>query len=314
MNGRAVLAFVCSAMVLCADAAAGQARIEAVIPENSRVAVQQLGATGAAAAAVAMELLPGDIITYPRDSVFVELSCTSGGRTNVYRLTSPFRVLIDVPSDSACHVNILAGRTDVVAEAPSQTSAGGVMLGSSGTEYSVEVTRTREGTVLTCTVFDGVVRAIRGRTAMTGGRGNTVASATAGSKLLWRPEQTVVRLRNTPSEIDRAATTHARFDVAAARRIDPAVNADAAFAQLKALHVRVLSNPTDTAGRVELAKRQLLYRIDDRAAYNLQRADINTEAKARRYQIDPAVVRRATVGRMRIDTLSTALRREPPPE
>jgi hypothetical protein len=284
---RARLCLICTAIELISvSPAAGQARVERIIPQSGRVSVQRAGSVAIERAEVGAALLPGDVAA-TRDSSLLELRCTEEAG-NTYRLQGPFRVLIDVPIDSTCHVNLLAGHGDVIAESPSATTAGGIALGSSGTQYSVEVTREGDQLVRQVAVFEGEV-GVRGS-----GRG-----VAQGSELRWVGlEATSASLSR--HDIERSAEVYARFDAAAAAAEAPGGDSAATYRQLKQLHYDVLANPADTAKRVELAKRQIQYKASYQAAYNLRRANVTNDAALRRYQIDPAVVRANPVLRERI--------------
>jgi hypothetical protein len=144
----------------CVVPAAAQAKLEAIIPADARVLLFALGAERLEPMTAGRELVPGDIVLVPVDSVLVELSCTVASRTSTHRLRSPFRVMIDVPMDSACATSVLSGEMNVLAESPTQTTAGGVVLGSTGTQYAVEVRRTEAGVMRKLTVFDGRLRVL----------------------------------------------------------------------------------------------------------------------------------------------------------
>lgn len=263
--------------------AAAQARIESIIPEDAAIDVHPLGSDSTVRAAVGLELMPGDLIGTAGDSVFVALRCGSEGRAASYLLTSPFRVLIDVPTTASCHVNLLSGLTEVVAEAPTETTAGGVTLGSTGTQYAVELRRSGNALVFNCIVYDDTVRVLT----------RPGLQAVAGTKLVWSAG-TVRLARNATEDLTRSAATYARFDLAAAGRQGVQVTDTAATVrQLTALHYAVLANPTDTARRADLAREQLRYRVDEGAVYNLNRVDVRTDAALRRYRIDGAVLRGA---------------------
>jgi hypothetical protein len=278
------LPLLCGLLLLLPMPAASQARIEAIIPSAERIAVARLGADGGVRPEVGMQLEPGDMLISSADSAFIELSCGEEGQTNTYIITSPFRILIDVPTMASCHVNMLSGLTEVVAEAPTETTAGGVTLGSTGTQYAVELRRDGDARVLNCIAYDGTVRVLTRPDLMVAG----------GAKLLWYGERGVEQVPNTRQDLERSAATYARLDLATAQRQSVAIQDPAsALRELSALHYRVLANPADTAPRVELAKEQIRYRVSDRAVYNLNRVGIRDEAALRRYEIDPAVVRGA---------------------
>ena len=278
---RAWLLFPVVLLGVAPAGAMAQARIQAIIPENAAIDVHPLGSDDAVRATVGLELMPGDLITTGSDSVFVELRCGADESTISYMLTAPFRVLIDVPATASCHVNLLSGLTEVAAEAPTETTAGGVTLGSTGTQYAIDLRRRDNELVLSCIVYDDTVRVLSrpGRQAV------------AGSKLVW--SSGTVRLdRNTTEDLRRSAATYARFDLFAAGRQGMAVADTAAAARrLTALHYAVLENPTDTTSRAELAREQIRYGANDRAVYNLNRVNLRNDADLRRYRIDGAVLR-----------------------
>jgi hypothetical protein len=264
---------------------AAQAKIEALIPPAARILVNRLGADRGELTVVGMELLPGDLLSTSLENVLLELSCLAAEKTSTYRLKSPFRVLLDVPTDSTCHVNVLAGEANTLAESPTQTTVGGVTLSSTGTQYAVEVRRTPEGVTQKVMVFDGELRVLS-----PSARGQAVR---AGGNMAWLPRARQWSLAaNKVEDVDRSAAVYAAFDLDAARRKGATIeDSAAAYNSLKGLHRAVLENPSDTARRVELAKRQVQYRISDQALYNLKRVNVTTDARLQRYQIDPAVLR-----------------------
>jgi hypothetical protein len=264
---------------------AAQAKLATIIPADARVLVFALGGERLEPIATGHELVPGDIILVPVDSVLIELSCTVASRASTYRVRSPFRVMIDVPTDSACATNVLSGEMNVLAESPTETTAGGVVLGSTGTQYAVEVRRTARGVMRKVTVFDGQLRVLSAAA-----RGLEVRP---GSNMLWRAGAAEWSVgANGPQELDRAASVYARFDVEEAERKGaPVADRTATYGTLKAAHYAVLAAPGDTAKRVDLAKKQIEYRVNDQALYNLKRVDVVREPELRRYQIDPAALR-----------------------
>ncbi len=256
---------------------AAQAKIERVIGVATGITVLRAGATREEPATAGMSLLPGDILRADT-SAKVELRCTTKGGT-IYRLPGAFRLFIDVPVNALCTVNVLEGHADILAEEPSNTAGGTIALASKGTQYSIDVSR--EGGALVCkvAVFEGEVVA----------RG-TDRRALPGTTMKW-VGRAVTSGRTTTGDIDRSASLYALFDLEAARAVSPQSVATTSYDQLRALHYAVLSNPTDTAKRVELAKRQIQYRVDDQAAYNLKRANVTNDTALRRYQIDPRTIR-----------------------
>jgi hypothetical protein len=260
---------------------AAQARVDAILPAAADVVVHRLGADRPEAAAVGMVLEPGDLLEAEAEGVSISLSCSAPEGTNTYLVDAPFRVLIDVPTTASCHVNLLSGLTEVVAEAPTETTAGGVTLGSTGTQYAVELRRLGSELVFNCYVYDESIRVLS----------NPSVTAAAGQKLVWSGLQGVALRANTPRDLARSAATYARFDLAAATTSGATVHDTAATRRaLTALHMEVLAHPADTAKRVALAKEQIRYDVRDRAAYNLRRVNVRDDAQLRRYQIDPSTV------------------------
>jgi len=279
---RVNLPFVFALTLAFPAAAASQARIVSIVPDDVGIIVHRLGADRGTMAEVGIELMPGDMIRAREGDPDMELSCESSEGRVRYMLPSPFRVLIDVPTVASCHVNLLEGTTEVAANAPTETSAGGVTLGSSGTQYAVEWRRDANGLVLNCIVYHDTVRVLTANNLR----------AVGGSKLMWTSGRPARRATNTDADFSRSSLTYARFDLAASERAGMRVeDRTEALRQLRQLHYKVLANPADTASRVELAKEQIRYGIKDRAAFNLTTLNVITDVQLRRYEIDPAVVR-----------------------
>ena len=296
---RGWVSLCCLAGLLPASLAA-QARVEALVPHDADVTVSRLGADGPEPAAVGMELMPGDLLDAEAAGASLSLTCSGPEGTNTYLITAPFRVLVDVPTAASCHVNLLAGLTEVVAEAPTETTAGGVTLGSTGTQYSVELRRRGAALLFNCVVFDESVRVLSG----------PAAQASAGHKMVWTDLTTVSVRPNTPGDLARSAATYARFDLAMATSRGAAVqDTAAALRALTALHVAVLAHPADTTSRVALAKEQIRYSASDHAMYNLRRVDVRDSAQFRRYAIDASALVGRTADPGRLD----ARRRRPRP-
>jgi len=229
--------------------------------------------------------------------VDLELTCPGG---SLLRFTGGFRVMIDTPAEGTdCAVNFLSGTLDVLTDQPTEVNAGGVVLGSEGTQYSVELTRGAEGADWKCTVYDGRVRwrmpQIEARWVDTG-----TELRAAGPRL------TAAGMTEAPiagQELSQAAVRYARFDVVKSRaRGLQVTDPQAAVRELSKLHLDVLTRPADIGFRVELAKKQIDYQVPQ-AKYNLNRAGIRTEQEMRLYQIDTT----------RILRLPPPPHREPPP-
>lgn len=280
-----------------APTAAAQVAVTSLIPPTASVRLLRVGSSRPERLrAVGDTLQPGDQIdTSPTDTAtLVELRCTKVA--NTYRLKAPFRVMADVPvSDSVCHVNLLTGRSDVIADSPSNTTVGGVPLGSRGTQYALSVRRDSTGALVReVAVFEGAVTlAVRRRQGAERVRRDTVVLNQGVAGRLERDRWERIPL--APAELERSAATYARFDVQVAHAADPALDTASTFAQLKQLHLDVLMRPADTLRRVTLAKRQLALKVSDQAGYNLKRARVTDAAAMRRYNIDVQAVERDAV-------------------
>lgn len=272
---RTALAFL--ALEITASAAAAQAKIEQIIGQPTGAVVQRAGALEGVPAAVDSVLQPGDMLrTDPITKV--ELRCTTQGAP-IYRIAGGFRGYIDVPFNNRCTVAVAEGHADVIAEDTTSTIGGTIALASKGTQYAVDVAR--EGRTFACNVavYEGEVFSRGG-----------AATAAQGSTLEWVGRALKAKGTVQAAEIERSAALYASFDVAAARTAG-ATQADTTYQQLKALHYEVLAHPTDTAKRVELAKRQIAYKVDQQAAYNLKRANVRDDRALQQYDIDPRTVR-----------------------
>ncbi len=148
------------AVLLCVTAAptsaAAQARIEALHPDASSFRVERLASFIEEPADTGMDLLPGDLLTSSASETLLEMSCPAGSN-NSFRLDGPFRVLIDAPRDTVCHVNLLGGGVDVLAETSTSVTAGGVEMGSVSTQYAVRLEGSGSAVTPKLIVFDGKV-------------------------------------------------------------------------------------------------------------------------------------------------------------
>ena len=273
---RAALAFL--AIEITASAAAAQAKIEHIIGPPTGAMVQRAGASEAVPGAVDSVLQPGDMLRTDTTTK-VELRCTTPGAP-IYRVAGGFRGYIDVPVNNRCTVAVAEGHADVIAEDTTSTIGGTIALASKGTQYAVDVTP--EGRTFACNVavYEGEVFWRRDTT-----------TAAQGSTLQWVGSGIPERGTVQAAEIERSAALYASFDVAAARTAGATQADSATYRQLKALHYEVLAHPTDTAKRVQLAKRQIAYKVDQQAAYNLKRANVTDDRALERYHIDPRTVR-----------------------
>ncbi len=275
------------APLLCVTAAptsaAAQARIEALHPDASSFRVERLGSFIPEPADTGMELLPGDLLTGSASGTLLELNCPAGSNDS-YRLDGPFRVLIDVPRDSVCHVNLLGGGVDVLAESGTSVTAGGVEMGSVSTQYAVRLEGSGAAVTPKLIVFDGevLVSTMRGRPLTAG-----LAVPLNRTGRPSRPQPVA------PEEIQRSAAIYSTLDVAKATKAGAQISdRTAVMNQFTTLHAEVLKNPADTVKRAELAKYQIQYKINNAALYNLKRVDVTSEQKLQRYDIDPGTLQR----------------------
>ena len=225
---------------------------------------------------VGTTLEPGDLLASTSGEIDLALTCPEG---TVLRFSGSFRVLIDVPgSESDCALNFLSGTLDVLTDQPTEVNAGGVVLGSEGTQYSVVIVRGPRGAAQRCSVYDG-------RVAWSYSAGER-RWLDGGMRLDLGPgrlEEGEIR----SDELARVATRYARFDVAGSlaagqQHADP----QAATASLARLHYKVLAEPRDTSRRVDLARAQIDMKVLDQANYNLERGGLRTQLERRRHQIE----------------------------
>ncbi len=263
----------------------GQATVETRFPAQAQIVVQRLGAMQVERLREGAEpLLPGDQLLTP-DTAFVELRCPPGSG-DTYRLIGPFRVLIDVPRRARCHVNLLSGELNILAEQPTEQTVGAITLGSRGTQYVVTARRTADGFTPRVVVFDGDVSVRTGEASIEAGAGSSLTydAASAGFRTS----------RVTDQQYRRWSGLYARFDVHEAVERGAAIPEparDAVQSRLDSLHYQVLTNPEDAERRAALARAQIEYRMIDHARFNLERAGITSDSALRRYRIDPAIIR-----------------------
>jgi hypothetical protein len=267
------------ATALSTSAAAGQAKIKSIVGPPEGVRVQVAGASGETPGTVGLLLQPGDLLRTDT-TTDVELQCTTLGAPT-YRLDGGFHGYIDVPVNDACTVAVAEGHADVIAEEPTNTIGGTTALASKGTQYAVDVSRGDSAPICNLAVYDGEVF----------WRKSPDTVAAQGSTMRWVGSQVTGKGGLDTAQLVKSAALYAKFDVAAAPKTDAPGAEAPSYKQLEALHYRVLSQPKDTAARVELAKEQIRYQVDAQAAYNLRRANVTNDAALRRYDIDPRIIR-----------------------
>ncbi len=269
---------------LVAQPASPQATISALarelepVAESSDVICTRFASfEGEPSITVGMVLEPGDLLASVSGEIDLELTC--GGGT-LLRFSGAFRVLIDAPeAGNDCAVNFLSGTLDVLTDQETEVNAGGVVLGTEGTQYSVELIRGTGGVDQRCSVWDGKVvwRARKEKEERWLGGGQRLA--VAGGRFTEGEVAAAER-----SAVARRA---ARFDVVKSRQKgrkieDPATEVE----RLSKLHREVLERPEDTDRRVELARAQIDLEAGDQAMYHLARAGISSTEQMAQHRID----------------------------
>lgn len=219
--------------------------------------------------AVNTPLEAGDLIRALDSKVLVELKCASTGRTP-FRFSSGFRVIVLPPrQDVPCVMQLLAGGVDVRTEEATEINAGGIVLGSRGTQYAVQLRRTNEGAVCDGVVFDDELEVkVPAREAMrlTTSSGWTYNLATGTGTRGAVPDRT----------IEWSAAVATAFDLA---RLAPGTASSPEAQkrlgqQLFELNMAVLKAPANQELRAELGKTQQRLGITDAARYNLKKAEV----------------------------------------
>jgi len=226
------------------------------------------------------ELEIGDMISSVSGKTNVELTC---GDETVLRFAGGFRVLIDDSAEGTdCAIDFLSGTLDVITDQPTEVDTGAVILGSEGTQYSVELTRQDGKADRKLLVFDGKVNV-----SAPGGVREKVESGVTWSLAAGRAAWGSVGV----AELTKTSTRYAAFDASKANEPGMSGSAKAAsVAQFSKLHYQVLSQPDDSQKRADLAKEQLKYSAAPQAVYHLQRANITTTEDFDRYAIDKKVL------------------------
>jgi len=229
--------------------------------------------------AVGTTLQVGDLMSTvaPDTNVLLEIGCPANGGT-VFRFSGAFRVVVLPPRpDVRCVLQLLAGDVDVIAEEATEINAGGVVLGSKGTQYAVHLRRTESGPVCEGVVYDNdlLIKTSQNQIPLSTSRSWVFNFATATGEL---GEISEVVLK-------QSALVAGRFDVARLRAegvLTPAKASEIAReeSELVALHMEVLKAPANKDARLRLGTRQRAVGSDS-ARYNLKRVGgelINKEA------------------------------------
>jgi hypothetical protein len=244
---------------------------ESSVPETGRVhlsrfadfAVQNKIAVGTA-------LQVGDLLTTaaPETNVLLEIGCPANGRT-VFRFSGAFRVVVLPPRpDVPCVLQLLGGGVDVMAEEATEINAGGVVLGSKGTQYAVHLRRTDAGPVCEGIVYENALHIRTGPTE--------IPLSTSRSWLYNFATRTGQQGGISERALTQSATIAARFDVARLRADKTLTPAKASEikrqeSELLALHIEVLKAPANKDARLKLGTRQETVGSLDGARYNLLR-------------------------------------------
>jgi hypothetical protein len=281
-----------SALLTTPVAARGQAVVRAIIvdqksvSETDRVHLSRFAdMTEATTIAVNTTLDAGDLIWAFGPGVLVEIECTSKGRTP-FRLSNGFRAVVLPPRpDVACVLQLLAGGVDVRTDETTEINAGGIVLGSKGTQYAVRLRRTGEGAVCDGVVFDGDLSVTPPSLKM-------IELASNNS---WTYDLAADRgQRGAISEqmVQQSAAIATVFDLTRLSAVatgSPVAQQQLAE-QLFALHSAVLRAPANQDVRAELGKTQEKLGIMDGARYNLKRVPALTRGEARVRDIELPVI------------------------
>ena len=217
--------------------------------------------------AVNTTLEAGDLIWALDPNVLVEIECASNGRTP-FRFSNGFRVVVLPPRQEVpCVLQLLAGGVDVRTEEVTEINAGGIVLGSKGTQYAVRLHRTEQGAVCDGVVFDDELEVkVPAREVMT----LTSNSGWTYNLGTGRGQRGAI----TEQAFERSAAIATVFDLTRlnAGAAGPPEARKQLEQQLFALHVAVLKAPADKEARAELGRTQQRFGILDGARYNLTRA------------------------------------------
>ena len=229
---------------------------------------------------VGMALDFGDLVesTDAADtSIEIECPAESGNR---YKLSPPFRVAIGLSSEQGCRIDLMAGTANVQSDSPTEVNAGGVLIGTRGTQFWVRAEQSSESPVV-C-VFEGAVEVA--------GRDGVVRQGTA-LFVAESPSPGALQAQRIPTALySSVANLYANFDVSYADRTGTLTGEtrEALYEQ----HLAVLRNPNDSGARLALAVSQFNTGQPDKATYNLQRSGIRDVSTLKNeYSIDPDAFR-----------------------
>jgi hypothetical protein len=227
------------------------------ISRTEEVRLVRVGTTTKEPLTVGAKMNLGDSLESASGKILVELRCANG---TMYTFRDIFRIAIVPPSKTGCAINVLSGGLDVLTDRPTEVNAGGIHLGTEGTAYSVTVNL--EGT------------AMRSRLAVFEGRASVSDAEPVGQGEVLEISKGA-RQRGTVNpqrDVLPTASTFAQLDVAHAQGVE--VGSEA-LKSLTALHAQVLTTPNDREQRIELARAQKFYRVQDyNFSYQLRRLGI----------------------------------------
>ena len=154
----------------------------------------------------------------------------------------------------------------MITDQPTEVDAGAVILGSEGTQYSVELTIEDGEQDRTLLVFDGKVRV----------RGDQIDDEVESGRT-WKQRRKVQSWGTIDeTHLNRVSQRYAVFD-ASRMKPDSGESREAAVARFKKLHYQVLEKPEDSSKRGELAQEQLKIERTPQAYYHLRRGKITTD-------------------------------------
>jgi hypothetical protein len=277
-TGQWVSAVALSGILATPVAATAQAVVRAVIVGENSVPVTDgvhlsrfADLTEEPRIAVDAALEVGDLFWATRSDVLLEIECPAKGRTP-FRFSGPFRVVVLPPRPAIpCVLQLLAGGVDVRAdEEATEINAGGIVMGSKGTQYAVRLRRDSEGPVCDTVVYDDYLNVTPmglETVQLPSNNGWTYNFATRRGSRGAISEQMVTQ----------SASIATKFDLTRWRPVPTAPDSveaqrKAAERELYALHVEVLTTPANQSSRAKLGNTQERFGITDGARYNLKRA------------------------------------------
>lgn len=260
---------------------ASQGRVKMILPGTNLVQVERLGSSRPEEVRIGTKLDPGDVVLSGDEGGGIVITC--GSSTNIYPLRGRFRFMIDVASAADCTINLLAGNLDVLAEDPTEVTAGGLDMGSVSTQYAVRVDRGPEGPTKTIVVFDGSVSVASDQGALLVAQGTSLTVA-----------EGIEQAESAPiaqGDLAHSAIVYSTIDFVEGSQTGSISDSTETMNRLYRLHYRVLQQPENEDVRIDLAKTQLQYGAVNQAVLNLKRARVTSEDELRREGIDPAELR-----------------------